>query len=53
MKLVLPILAMICTVFATLVALVFCMGMGANANHRRSAPCNTGWAGSLYWVLAV
>jgi hypothetical protein len=31
MKLVLPILAMLCTVFATLVAIVFCMGMGANA----------------------
>lgn len=31
MKLILPSLAMICTVLATLTALVFCMSMGANA----------------------
>ena len=31
MKLILPIFAMICTVIATLTAVVFCLGMGANA----------------------
>ena len=31
MKLILPILAMLCTAIATLTAVVFCMGMGANA----------------------
>lgn len=31
MKLLLPILAMVCTVLATLTMLVFCMAMGANA----------------------
>jgi len=31
MKLILPILAMVCSAFFTLSALVFCMGMGANA----------------------
>lgn len=31
MKFIFPIFAMICTVLATLTALVFCMGMGANA----------------------
>lgn len=31
MKLILPILAMVCTVLATLTALVFCMAAGANA----------------------
>lgn len=31
MKLILPILAMICTVLATLTALVFCMAGGANS----------------------
>jgi len=32
MKLILPILAMVCTVLATLTALVFCMAGGANAS---------------------
>ncbi|MGC3956687.1 MAG: hypothetical protein QM813_01600 [Verrucomicrobiota bacterium] len=31
MKMILPSLAMICTVLATLTALVFCMAMGANS----------------------
>ncbi len=31
MKFVLPILAMACTVLATAMAVVFCLGMGANA----------------------
>ena len=31
MKLILPILAMVCTVLATLTALVFCMAGGANS----------------------
>lgn len=31
MKLILPILAMLCTALATLTAVVFCLGMGANA----------------------
>ncbi len=31
MKLILPILAMICTALATVTALVFCMAMGANS----------------------
>lgn len=32
MKMILPGFAMICTVLATLTALVFCMAMGANAS---------------------
>jgi uncharacterized membrane protein YozB (DUF420 family) len=32
MKLILPIGAIICTVVTTLTAVVFCMGMGANAS---------------------
>lgn len=32
MKLILPIGAMLCTVVTTLTAVVFCMGMGANAS---------------------
>ena len=32
MKFILPILAMVFTVLSTLMALVFCMGMGANAS---------------------
>jgi hypothetical protein len=32
MKLLLPSVAMICTVLVTLTALVFCLGMGANAS---------------------
>lgn len=31
MNLILPVLAMLATAFATLTALVFCLGMGANA----------------------
>ncbi|HMO63610.1 MAG TPA: hypothetical protein PKE47_00005, partial [Verrucomicrobiota bacterium] len=31
MKFILPVLAMVCSAFFTLSALVFCMGMGANA----------------------
>lgn len=31
MKLILPIVVMVCTVLATLMAVVFCMAMGANA----------------------
>ncbi len=32
MKLILPVLAMVCTVLATLTALLFCMAGGANAS---------------------
>jgi hypothetical protein len=46
MKLLLPILAMICTAGATLTALVFCMAMGANSSPAQIRALNL-WMGGL------
>ena len=46
MKLILPILAMICTALATLTALVFCMAMGANSTPAQLRALKL-WMGGL------
>lgn len=46
MKLILPILAMICTTLATLTAVVFCMSMGANATPAQIRALKL-WMGGL------
>ncbi|MFZ1687731.1 MAG: hypothetical protein WAU70_09930 [Flavobacteriales bacterium] len=46
MKTMLPIAAMVCTAIATLVAVVFCMGMGANASPAQIRELKL-WMGGL------
>ncbi|MSU59904.1 MAG: hypothetical protein EXS35_17345 [Pedosphaera sp.] len=54
MKLILPILAIVCTVLATLTALVFCMSMGANSTPAQIRALKVWMAGlSLLGVAGV
>ncbi|HMP84219.1 MAG TPA: hypothetical protein PKA41_16090 [Verrucomicrobiota bacterium] len=54
MKLILPILAMVCTVLATLTALVFCLAGGANASPAQIRALKLWMAGiSLLGVAGV
>lgn len=54
MKLILPILAMVCTVLATLTALVFCMAGGANSTPAQIRVIKLWMAGlSLLGVAGV